>query len=391
MSAFNVIQHYATVAFNVLFKPYFVVSLPKHVQVEVTTFCNMNCQSCGRRDIIDKPHHMQFVELKQIFDAIQPHNINLSGLGEPLLNPAIFKMISYCKSKGAVVNFPTNLNVSSKLIIKLVEAEPQQIKVSIDSATPETYRRVRKANTFEKIQKNIRLINTLKQEHNLQHPEIRFNYALQKANIGELPQVLSFASELGVDTVYIQDLNYFSVEDKKGALCNIDRHDLEAMLGKCDRIARQNRIKTNLDNWKRNFDLFYNKMLPQEQFQPNSINCLFPWVSAFVDVHGNVKPCPVFVWDKDTNSLGNCLEDSFQQIWNGVRCRSLRRSIKQGERKYAICKRCVPPNLLDMKLIFHKMLVRQEGARYQRMKVPSGKLSVHPGSYPDSGSGRPSY
>ena len=142
---------------TVLFKPYYAVSLPKHVQVEVTTFCNMNCLSCGRRDIIEKPHHMQFGELKEIFDAIQPHNINLSGLGEPLLNPDIFKMIAYCKSKGAVVNFPTNLNVSSKLIRKLVEAGPQQIKVSIDSATPETYRRVRKANSFEKILKNIRL------------------------------------------------------------------------------------------------------------------------------------------------------------------------------------------------------------------------------------------
>ncbi|MCK4790873.1 MAG: phenylacetate--CoA ligase family protein, partial [Desulfobacteraceae bacterium] len=54
MSAFNIIQHYATMAFNVLLKPYYVVSLPKHVQVEVTTFCNMNCLSCGRRDIIGK-------------------------------------------------------------------------------------------------------------------------------------------------------------------------------------------------------------------------------------------------------------------------------------------------------------------------------------------------
>lgn len=346
-------------AFNGLFKPSYAVSLPKHVQVEVTTFCNMNCLSCGRRDIIEKPHHMQFVELKKIFDAIKPHNINLSGLGEPLLNPDIFKMITYCKSKGAVVNFPTNLNVSSKLISKLVEAGPQQIKVSIDSATAETYRKVRKANAFEKIQKNLHLISTLKKEHNLHHPEIRFNFALQKANIGELPQVLSLASELGVDTVYIQDLNYFSIEDKKSALCNIDRRNLRAMLGKCALMARKNRIKTNLDNWQRHFDLFYNKMLPQEQFQPNSINCLFPWVSAFIDVYGNVKPCPVFVWDKDSYSLGNCLEDSFQHIWNGVRCRSLRRSIKQGERKYAICKRCVPPNLFDMKLIFYKMLLRK--------------------------------
>jgi len=38
-----------------------------------------------------------------------------------------------------------------------------------------------------------------------------------------------------------------------------------------------------------------------------------------------------------------------------------------------------------------KILVRHDGAGYQRMKVPSGKLLVYPGSYPDSGTGRPSY
>jgi radical SAM protein with 4Fe4S-binding SPASM domain len=347
------------VAFNGLFKPYYAVSLPKHVQVEVTTFCNMDCLSCGRRNIIEKPHHMPFVELKEIFDAIQPYNVNLSGLGEPLLNPDIFKMITYCKSKGAVVNFPTNLNVSSKLIPNLVEASPQQIKVSIDSATPETYRRVRKAKTFEKVKTNIRLINKLKQEKNLQHPEIRFNFALQKANIEELPQVLYYASDLGVDTVYIQDLNYFSIEDKKGALCNIDRRALRAMFGKCAQIARQKGIKTNLDNWRRHFNLFYNKMLPQEQFQPNSIKCLFPWVSAFIDVHGNVKPCPVFVWEKDSYSLGNCLEVLFKKIWNGPQYRALRKAFKQNQRECAICERCVPPDPFDMKLIFHKMLLRK--------------------------------
>jgi len=359
MSAFKIIKHYPTMAFNGFFKPYYAISLPKHVQVEVTTFCNMNCLSCGRRDIIEKPYHMQFAELKKIFDAIQPHNINLSGLGEPLLNPDIFKMIAYCKSKGAVVNFPTNLNVSSKLIPKLVEAGPQQIKVSIDSATPETYRKVRRKNSFEKIQKNIRLINTLKQEHNLHHPEIRFNFALQKANIGELPQVLSLASELGVDTVYIQDLNYFSIEDKKSALCNIDRHALRAMLGKGAQIARQKGINTNLVNWKRHFSSFYNKMLPQDQFHPNSIKCLFPWVSAFIDVHGNVKPCPVFVWEKDSYSLGNCLEVPFEKMWNGSQYHELRKAFKQNKRECAICERCVPPDLFDMKLIFQKMLLRK--------------------------------
>ena len=35
------------------------------------------------------------------------------------------------------------------------------------------------------------------------------------------------------------------------------------------------------------------------------------------------------------------------------------------------------------------ILVRHDGANYQRVKVPSGKLSVHPGSYPGIEAGRP--
>ena len=47
----------------------------------------------------------------------------------------------------------------------------------------------------------------------------------------------------------------------------------------------------------------------------------------------------------------------------------------------------LPGYLLD--LTDPKILVRHEGANYQRVKVPSGKLSVHPGSYPGSEVGRP--
>jgi hypothetical protein len=33
---------------------------------------------------------------------------------------------------------------------------------------------------------------------------------------------------------------------------------------------------------------------------------------------------------------------------------------------------------------FH-MLVRHEGASYQRVQIPPGKFTVHPGSYPERG------
>jgi len=282
----------------------------------------------------------------------------LSGLGEPLLNPDIFKMIRYCKERGAIVNFPTNLNVPNQTIEKLVGAGPHQIKVSIDAATPETYKIVRQKNSFQKVIENIRRINAIKEERQTRYPEIRFNLALQKENIDELPHLFSLASDLNVKTIYVQDLNYFSVEEEKENLCGIDRNYLKEMLFQSEMIAKQKNIATNLRNWDRQFDHLYNKMLPKAQFLPNTIRCNFPWVSSFIDVHGNVKPCPVFVWDEKSSPLENCLEQPFKRIWNGERYRHLRYSFKQKDRECAICNRCVPPDLFDMKLIFQKMLLR---------------------------------
>ena len=44
----------------------------------------------------------------------------------------------------------------------------------------------------------------------------------------------------------------------------------------------------------------------------------------------------------------------------------------------------------DKKWSDHYIWVRHEGANHQRVQVPSGKLTVHPGSYLGSGTGRPS-
>ncbi len=353
------IHRYEMTAKNVFLKPLELKNLPTHVQIEITTFCNMDCLSCGRRYIIDKGHHMSFNEFEQIYNQIKPRNVNLSGLGEPLLNPEIFKMIEHCRMNGSVVNFPTNLSLSEKIIEKLVDTQIDQLKVSIDASTPEMFRMVRRSEKFNILLRNIRLINNIKKKKSLKYPEIRFNFALQKYNIDELPKLITLAKELNVSTIYIQDLNYFSVEKEKEELCGFNLQKLREILDTSEQIARKNGINTNISNWKRNLDRLYNKMLSKDQFVPNAIKCNFPWVSTFIDVHGNVKPCPVFVWERNAKSLGNCLEQSFKKIWNNESYKKLRWEFKRNIRSNPICERCVPPNILDMKLILQKMILRK--------------------------------
>lgn len=351
--------HYMIILRNASFKPIEVNNIPNHVQIEITTFCNMDCLSCGRRYIIDKGHHMSFNEFEQIYNQIKPRNVNLSGLGEPLLNPEIFKMIEHCRMNGSVVNFPTNLSLSGKIIEKLVDTQIDQLKVSIDASTPEMFRMVRRSEKFNILLRNIRLINNIKKKKSLKYPEIRFNFALQKYNIDELPKLITLAKELNVSTIYVQDLNYFSVEKEKKELCGLNLQKLREILDTSEQVARKNGINTNISNWKRNLDRLYNKMLSEDQFVPNTIKCNFPWVSTFIDVYGNVKPCPVFVWERNAKSLGNCLEQPFRKIWNSESYKKLRGEFRENIRSNLICKRCVPPNILDMKLILQKMILRK--------------------------------
>ena len=355
------LKQFHDIALNVLQRSLKPKYGPSHVQIEITTFCNMDCLSCGRRYLIGKGCHMTLEVFRNIYDQIQPTNVNLSGLGEPLLNPQVFKIIQYCKQNGSVVNFPTNLSVSNNVMEELVRSRIDQIKVSIDAASAQTYRNLRKKDKFHHVLENIRTIGRWKRDLGSNLPEVRFNFCLQKHNLTELPQLVELAKDLSVSSIYIQDLNYFSVEEEKNELCGFSQKQLVEVLEDTHQIARKLGIATNILNWKRNLKWLYNKTLPRENYQPNSIRCTFPWVSAFIDVNGWVKPCPVFVWDKSSGYLGNCLKTPFKNIWHGNDYQNLRREFKKGQRTLPICIRCVPPRLLDMQLIFTKMLAWRIG------------------------------
>ncbi|MEM8501095.1 MAG: radical SAM protein [Pseudomonadota bacterium] len=351
-------NHYGHLAKNAILKPLTVKQLPAHIQIEITTYCNQDCLSCGRRDIIHDPKHMSFEQFKHIYDQIQPENINLSGLGEPLTNPEVFDMIKYSREHGSIVNFPTNLTLNERVITDLIDSQIDQIKVSIDAIDKDTYIIVRQSDWFDIVTRNIRTINRIKEERGINYPEIRLNYSFQKANMDDLVGLMDFAREHKVGTIYVQDLNYFSVEDEKDKLCGFTKEHLIEVLDAADAKAREYGIDTNIGNWRRNMDAFYNKTLPTEEYAENHTKCTFPWVSCFIDVNGNVLPCPVFVWEKQSESLGNALETPFEEIWNGETYKQLRGEFKDNIRRNPICKKCVPPNIFDMKLIFQKMLLR---------------------------------
>ena len=98
---------------------------PYIIQIEPTNKCNLNCIMCIRKEVVKKltgiPIDMSFENFKTILDKIPSAMlIQIQGQGEPFLNPDIFRMIKYAKTKGTCVYTTSNATLLNKVICKKI-------------------------------------------------------------------------------------------------------------------------------------------------------------------------------------------------------------------------------------------------------------------------------
>lgn len=352
---------------DVAFQPLAPAQPPLHVQLESTTACNLECRICPRWRVIDVPARMTFDSFKRIYDQIAPLRINLSGLGEPFTNRDVFRMATYASARGTAVNLPTNFTLAGKCLDDILQSGISQLKVSLDAATRETYLETRGCDEFDEIITAIETLNSMKAAAKVTRPEIRFNFAVQSGNVGELVDIVELASRLEVSTVYFQHLEFTGMEDSKPALVgDLDFATLSKNLNAASRTARSRNVRTNLAVWLRDLDAYVDRMRPGGDCRPNRRTCFFPWFSTYVQVNGDVKPCPHFMFTPAEGCMGNVLREPFESIWRGPAYRELRRALRARRRPYAPCESCVPERLSSLVHVHTRLLPRlgqRSGAR----------------------------
>ena len=106
---------------------------------------------------------------KKIANEIAEHKdtvLRFCADGEPLLHPKIIDMISYAKkNKIKVVGIITNgILLNKNMSKKLLDSKIDLIDISIDAFTKESYEKIRKGASFEKIQGNMDNLINLRNE-----------------------------------------------------------------------------------------------------------------------------------------------------------------------------------------------------------------------------------
>jgi pyrroloquinoline quinone biosynthesis protein E len=259
---------------------------------------------------------MYLSQFKGIIDQFpRLQRLKLQGMGEPLLNPDLFAMIRYAKSRGIDVSTYTNGSLLERdgNARKLVNSGIDLVRVSLDSAIPADFQKIRPGSDFQTVVRNLRSFNALALAAG--HPAVEVWTVVTTANVHQLPAILDLASDLGIGTVHFQII--MNTFDYKAAV----QDRLQPY--QVDRAARHSQIEAAVQYAAgRDVRLVIQKSKARSRAQP----CHWPFDSAFISVEGFVVPCCTIA-DPGVIQMGNVFEEPFARIWANERYQAFRKSI----------------------------------------------------------------
>jgi len=273
---------------------------PFRLWIETASCCNLRCVMCPNKEMAaDKKGLMPLSLFKKIIDQCRwfANDVYLHHRGEPLLNPALFDMISYAREAGLRTRFHTNgALLDETRAKKLLEASPNLVSFSFDCFSKEAYEKVRGGAVFEKTLENILRLAQMRKAAGVTKPylvveKIRFKNLPLAINQRQADDTTRRLLTAGVDEI-IEKEEYIWAEESAPAT-----------------VAAR----------------------------PGSV-CTFPWYAMVICADGAVTPCP-----QDFNAcmkMGNAAETALLAIWNGKAYRDLRKKMAGDLQALPLCRKC---------------------------------------------------
>lgn len=160
---------------------HWVPRFPDHVDVEISSACNMKCPMCYTTTegfkLNVKRQFMDFGLFKKIIDECAhygTYSIRISLRGEPFLHKDVIKMIRYAREKGIkeVATLSNNLALNPALFKEAMEAGLGWLTISFDGLY-DTYEKIRKPAKFQESYEKIKEYKRIKDRAGSYQPVIK--------------------------------------------------------------------------------------------------------------------------------------------------------------------------------------------------------------------------
>jgi MoaA/NifB/PqqE/SkfB family radical SAM enzyme len=301
---------------------------PRSIQIECTTRCNLKCTMCEISYWTEPGGDLQIEKLRTMIEHLpRLKRVDLTGIGEALMNRAFFGAIKLLKSRGLYVTLNDNFTMmTEEAARRIIELGVNQIFISLDGATKPTYEQIRVGANFEKVISNARRLVEIKKEMGKKRPEVKINAVVSSGNYREIPDIVDLAHDLGIGMV--QFVNVMVFENTVGLDTSALQGEVRAKFAEA--LARARRLGV---------------LVKIELFDKRPVkSCDFPWKRNFVSYDGYVHPCCYTTQTGDRasqnqRSFGNLINSSFKEIWKGKTYSPFRNKMKAGIMPRA-CEHC---------------------------------------------------
>jgi MoaA/NifB/PqqE/SkfB family radical SAM enzyme len=254
----------------------------------------------------------------------------LHGVGEPMMVPALPRMIRYLKDRGTYVLFNTNGTLLTRRKGReLLDSGLDELRVSIDAAEPQAFKLVRGRAMFGRIVRNVRSFRQMQRELAIETPRVSLWLTGLKETVEQLNDFVRLAHELDVAEVYLQRLVYFpegqGLARSTSALFAGGDDEEGRLVREAEALARGLGISFNASGATDPAS----SLAQRDESRPWSL-CRRPWTLMYFTAHGRAIPCciaPFSMRGYDSFTLGNASQQSLREIWNGPRYQAFRTAL----------------------------------------------------------------
>ena len=272
---------------------------PVHLDIETVDACNLRCGHCFRHDELKASLGMEFVNSGKrfpldVFARVleesrewKLNSINFGFSGECGVNVDFLKMVEMADAAGVIDirTISNGLPFNEARIEAVMESPLRIFSFSVDAATPESYRKLKGVDGFDKLVGLIRHASAHRRKLGRDFPLLRASYYPSPETAGEEGRFIEIFKDL-VDFIDIQEFK---------DIRHLGNHELRS-------------------------------------------DCLMPFRRMAIFADGRVAPCCSLY----SNSIivGNIHRNSLKEIWDGPEMVALRQELTSGCPR-GICETCL--------------------------------------------------
>jgi MoaA/NifB/PqqE/SkfB family radical SAM enzyme len=247
---------------------------------------------------------------------MEAHEVELCGLGEPLLHPRLFDFLEQAKRAGLWVRLVTNASLLNEEQCRhLVALELDELHVSLNAATPETYAEVHGVtpSAFSRVLAALRAIARAKVDMVSARPLVEVSFVVQAANYRQPVEWVKLIGAAGANAATLSALGAAPAEAPVGLsrqqLAEARSHAMAAMELAATRGLEVRGTFGALAQAGTSFTADLYAHMP----------CYIGHIFALVTASGRIHPCCAC-----ERVVGDLAEGGFAQAWRGQAYRQFR-------------------------------------------------------------------